>query len=205
MNFKRSIKYPRGLALLMTGVLAASGLLAVDAGAAGIKTAITDKADDKGLFEPIRSVVQHPRCMNCHVADGIPRQYDDSRPHAQNVHGGTDGRGVAGLECTSCHYTKNAPDAAGPNAPPGAPNWHLAPKEMVWVDVTPRDICLRLRDPKSNGGKNFDQLLHHFTDDALVAWGWAPGGKRSLPPLTHEQTSAAVKTWLEAGAPCPAA
>ena len=34
---------------------------------------------------------------------------------------------------------------------PPSPNWHLAPKEMVWVGATPRDICLRLRDPETNG------------------------------------------------------
>lgn len=165
----------------------------------------TAKPDTANLFEPIRSVLQHPRCMNCHVADGIPLQHDDSRPHAQNVHGGKDGKGVAGLQCSTCHQSQNAHPASGPNAPPGAPNWHLAPADMVWVNVTPRDICLRLRDPKTNGGKTPDQLLHHFADDPLVAWGWAPGGNRTLPPLTRTQTSAAVEKWLEAGAPCPEA
>ncbi len=175
------------------------------ANAAGIRKEIIDQPDTGNLFEPIRSVVQHPRCMNCHVSDGIPRQYDDSLPHQQNVHGGLAGMGVASLPCTSCHQATNAPAAAGPNAPPGAPNWHLAPKEMVWVGATSRDICLRLRDPKTNGGKNFDELLHHFADDPLVAWGWNPGGNRTVPPLTREQTTAAVKAWLDAGAPCPAA
>lgn len=160
-------------------------------------------ADEHGLFEPIRSVVQHPRCRNCHVADGRPRQYDAGFVHGQNVQGGTDGRGMPGLPCTTCHQDANAPAAAGPNAPPGAPNWHLAPKEMVWVDVGARDICLRLRDPASNGGKDLDQILHHFAEDKLVAWGWQPGGARRPPPLSHAQTVAAVKTWIDAGAPCP--
>lgn len=173
------------------------------AGAADLPS--TARPDTDHLFEPIRSVLQHPRCMNCHVADGIPLQYDDSRPHAQNVHGGKDGKGVAGLQCSTCHQDRNAHPASGPNVPPGAPNWHLAPAEMVWVNVTSRDICLRLRDPKTNGGKTPDQLRHHFADDPLVAWGWAPGGNRTLPPLTHEQTNAAVEKWLEAGAPCPGA
>lgn len=178
-------------------------LLAGTTRAASLPT--TAAADEGNLFEPIRTVVQHPRCMNCHVADGVPRQYDDSRPHAQNVHGGDKGFGVPGLQCSACHQTANAHEAAGPNAPPGAPNWHLAPKEMVWVDVTARDICLRLRDPKTNGGKTPEQLLHHFAEDKLVAWGWAPGGNRSVPPLTQAETSAAVEKWLDAGAPCPEA
>lgn len=161
-------------------------------------------ADTRGLFEPIRSVIQHPRCLNCHVADGRPRQYDDSRVHSQNVQGGADGRGMPGLPCSTCHQSANSPTTAGPNAPPGAPNWHLAPKEMVWVDVSARDACLRLRDPGSNGGKDLAQLRHHFAEDKLVAWGWQPGGGRSTPPLTQAQTVAAVEAWIDAGAPCPA-
>jgi len=161
-------------------------------------------SDTRGLFEPIRSVIQHPRCLNCHVADGRPRQYDDSRVHGQNVQGGPDGRGMPGLPCSTCHQSANAPTTAGPNAPPGAPNWHLAPKEMVWVGVDARDACLRLRDPVSNGGKDLAQLRHHFAEDKLVAWGWQPGGNRSTPPLTHAQTVAAVDAWIAAGAPCPA-
>ncbi|MFZ2237625.1 MAG: hypothetical protein WBP11_06725 [Dokdonella sp.] len=87
----------------------------------------------------------------------------------------------------------------------GASNWHLAPEERVWVGATSREIFLRLRNPKTNGGKNFAAVLHHFSDDILVAWGWQAGGNRTLPPLTQEQTTVAVKTWLDAGAPCPAA
>ena len=165
----------------------------------------TAKDDAENLFGPIHSVVTHPRCMNCHVADGVPLQYDNSLPHQQNVHSDASGTGVPGLKCATCHQDKNAPAASGPNAPPGAPNWHLAPKEMVWVNVSARDICLRLRDPKTNGGKSPDALLHHFAEDPLVAWGWTPGGNRTVPPLTQKETSAAVEAWLDAGAPCPKA
>ncbi|MDB5987312.1 MAG: hypothetical protein JWR16_2365 [Nevskia sp.] len=160
-------------------------------------------ADSAQLFEPIRSVIQSPRCVNCHVADGVPRQFDDSRPHAQNVHGGADGKGVTGLACSTCHYTQNPAAASGPHAPPGAPNWHLAPIEMVWYDVGARDICLRLRDPRHNGGRDPAALVHHFADDPLVGWGWQPGGARSLPPLTRPQTVAAVQAWIAADMPCP--
>ena len=191
--------------MLPTGVAAAALILALLGGVLGAAEPPAAQAppDPHGLFEPIRSVIQHPRCLNCHVADGRPRQYDDSRVHSQNVQGGPDGRGMPGLPCSTCHQSTNAPTTAGPNAPPGAPNWHLAPKEMVWVDVGARDACLRLRDPRSNGGKDLAQLRHHFAEDKLVAWGWQPGGGRSTPPLTHAQTVAAVEAWIEAGAPCP--
>ena len=197
------IRFQKAARLIAFSAIVIGASLAI-ANAAGVRNEIIDEPDTGNLFEPIRSVVQHPRCMNCHVIDGIPRQYDDSLPHQQNVHGGPAGTGVASLPCSSCHQATNAPAAAGPNAPPGAPNWHLAPKEMFWVGATSRDICLRLRDPKTNGGKNFEELLHHFADDPLVAWGWNPGGNRTVPPLTQEQTAAAVKKWLDAGAPCPA-
>lgn len=155
------------------------------------------------LFAPILSVLEHPRCRNCHVADGIPRQYDASLPHGQNVRGGADGRGVPGLTCNSCHGTRNAPVALGAFAPPGAPNWHLAPASMVWVDQSASDICARLRDPASNGGKSPDALLRHFAEDPLVAWGWDPGPGRSVPPLSQIETTQVVQRWIEAGMPCP--
>lgn len=60
-----------------------------------------------------------------------------------------------------------------------------------------------LKDPKKNGGRNGEQLIHHFSDDKLVAWGWNPGGNRTVPPLTKAQTVAAVKDWVDAGMPCP--
>jgi hypothetical protein len=160
-------------------------------------------ADTQQLFEPIRSVIQSPRCRNCHTSDGRPRQFDDSFVHAQNVQGGKDGHGVPGLYCSSCHYTTNDPAHAGPHAPPGAPKWGLAPASMVWLDRPPRDICLRLRDPQTNGHRSLDALLHHFADDELVGWGWHPGGERTLPPLTRPQTVAAVRAWIYAGQPCP--
>jgi hypothetical protein len=164
----------------------------------------TQAADAPGhLFDPIHSVLTHPRCINCHVADDVPLQLDAGLPHAQNVHAGADRKGVPGLACSACHQEQNAAAAMGDHAPPGAPNWHLAPAEMVWVNRSPADICQRLKDPKHNGGKTPEQLLKHFADDPLVAWGWNPGGKRSVPPLTLDQTVAAVSAWIEADMPCP--
>ena len=38
---------------------------------------------------------------------------------------------------------------------------------------------------------------------ALVLWGWAPGGSRTVPPMTHEAFVNAWKTWASSGAACP--
>lgn len=181
--------------------LAALGIALLTAACAS--RAPEGQADAAALFAPIHQVLVHPRCVNCHVADGVPRQYDAMLPHAQNVHGGSAGKGVPGLQCSSCHGERNASAAAGTHAPPGAPNWHLAPAEMVWFQRPVDDICRRLRSPADNGGKDAAALRAHFADDPLVGWGWEPGGNRSLPPLTRAQLVAAVDAWIAAGMPCP--
>ena len=66
---------------------------------------------DQGLvaFETVRTVLQHPRCQNCHPAGDAPLQGDDSHVHQQNVQRGPEGRGVVGEECTTCHGPANPP------------------------------------------------------------------------------------------------
>ena len=36
-------------------------------------------------FEMVRSVLQHPRCQNCHIPIDAPLQFDAGMPHAMNV------------------------------------------------------------------------------------------------------------------------
>lgn len=52
-------------------------------------------------------------------------------------------------------------------------------------------------------GKDLPAMLAHIRDDKLVAWGWAPGGERTIPPATRAETVSAFKAWMDAGAPCP--
>ena len=158
------------------------------------------------LFEPIRQVLQNPRCQNCHIPGDAPLQYDGGTVHAQNVKRGADGKGFAALQCTACHQSENAPAALGPHAPPGAPNWHLPPEnmKMVFVGLSARDLCLTVKDPKRNGKRSMDDFVRHMADDQLVDWGWHPGGDRKPVSLSKEDTVSAVKAWVAAGAPCPA-
>jgi hypothetical protein len=74
---------------------------------------------------------------------------------------------------------------------------------MVFIGLSPRNLCQAIRDRRATGGKDLAAMLTHIRDDKLVAWGWNPGGQRTVPPATKEQTVAAFKTWMEAGAPCP--
>src|ERR1700704_4830209 len=54
-------------------------------------------------FETVRSVLQHPRCQNCHPRGDVPLQGDDGRLHNQNILRGPAGHGMVGERCTTCH------------------------------------------------------------------------------------------------------
>lgn len=200
--FKREAPRHTISGMLLPALALAAACLST--GAASSQTPLPTNEAER-LFEPIRSVLQHPRCQNCHIAGDRPLQFDSGQLHAQNVMRGTDGRGRVGMRCTTCHQSQNPPAVLGPYAPPGAPDWHLPPSnmKMVFKDLSSHAVCVTLKDPQLNGGKSLDDLVHHFAEDKLVDWGWHPGGNRTVLPLTKEQTVAAVKGWVAAGAPCP--
>jgi hypothetical protein len=150
-------------------------------------------------FAAITTVLQSPRCKNCHPGDGVPRVGDAGRRHRMNV----SRRSVAaGLPCTTCDRDHNAPFAHGP---PGVPDWRMPPEEhpMVFDGTSPHDLCLALKDPAKNGGKSLPALREHFENDPLVLWAYAPGPGRTLPPIAHDDLVKRVDAWIAAGAPCP--
>lgn len=167
-------------------------------GAAGQK----DDAGARDAFLAAYTVFTHPRCMNCHPVGDAPLQGDDSHPHAQNVKRGPDGKGKYALRCANCHQETNLP---GENMPPGNPNWHLLPPEMpmVFEGKTPGELARQLKDPKQNGGKTLEQLIHHVAEDKLVLWGWDPGDGRTKPPLSHAEFVRKMREWVEKGAAAP--
>ncbi len=156
-------------------------------------------------FETVRSVLQHPRCQNCHIPGDAPLQFDAGLRHAQNVLRGATGHGAIAMECAACHQTQNSPASYGVNAPPGAPTWHLPPPEtkMVFINLSPRELCAVIKDRKQTGGKDLQAMFRHVRDDKLVAWGWNPGGVRTLPPVSQDVFVRAFKEWMDLGAPCP--
>ena len=168
-------------------------------------------ASDDGLaaWERVYSVLTSPRCINCHTAGNYPQQGDDRRRHFANVIRGPEGRGVAALQCASCHQAVNA-DSTGV---PGNPNWHLAPRSMKWQDRSDRplssaEVCRAVTDRSKNHDLDGRALLKHHAEDSLVLWAWNPGRRpdgtpRTLPPLTHAEFVVATRTWVEAGTPCP--
>jgi len=194
-------------ALVCTAALAAAfagahknGPVNVNPGAA---TNIAPSASDsRAAFLQVYKVFTSPRCQNCHPSGDAPLQGDDSHVHAQFVKRGSDGHGVYGMRCDTCHQVQNTP---GPNMPPGNPKWGLPPPEhkMVFVGRTPAQLCRQLKDPKQTGGRSLAQLLTHVSSDDLVGWGWNPGDGRTLPPLSRDDTVAQMKIWIDGGAACP--
>jgi hypothetical protein len=157
-------------------------------------------------FEVVRSVLQHPRCQNCHIPNDAPLQFDRGIPHAINVKRGPHGMGATAMECSVCHGQQNLPESYGPHVPPGAPNWRLPPPEtrMVFIDLTPVQLCAAIKDRGKTGGKDLPAMLAHNRDDKLVAWGWDPGQGRAPVPVPRERFVAAFQEWMDLGAPCPA-
>ena len=172
---------------------------------AGAGAAEVDNAAGVKAFEGVRAVLQHPRCQNCHIPGDAPLQLDKGLPHAQNVQRGLVGLGNVGMQCGTCHGEKNPPASYGMHVPPGAPNWRLPPPQtkMVFIGLSPRELCTVIKDPEKTGGKDLKAMLEHVSHDKLVAWGWDPGPGRTIPPLSHDEFVAAFQDWMKAGAPCP--
>ena len=156
-------------------------------------------------FETVRTVLQHPRCQNCHPAGDAPLQGDAGHVHLQNVKRGPGGRGMVGAECATCHGSANPPSNYGLRIPPGVSDgWHMPEPEtkLVFVGKSPRALCEQIKNPATNGGKDMAALRAHL-DTPLVVWGWEPGFGRTPVPTPYKAFVAAWETWARAGAPCP--
>ena len=91
----------------------------------------TAQTAERAPFDPVASVVMHPRCMNCHQ-DESPRQTDGATIHRPLVVRGKDGHGVPTQPCQTCHQATNSADGFVP----GVATWHLAPLSMKWEGRT---------------------------------------------------------------------
>ncbi|MET0403379.1 MAG: Isoquinoline 1-oxidoreductase subunit [Cystobacter sp.] len=162
------------------------------------------QARSVALFTEAGRVIAHPRCTNCHPADGVPRQGLSQVRHHPSVVGGEKGHGPPGLPCASCHQAQNLPVVGQTlRGVPGNPKWALAPAEMAWVGRPLSAICAQLKDPRRNGGKTLEQIHHHMAEDELVAWGWAPGAGLQAVPGTQHAFGDLIRAWIDTGAHCP--
>ena len=123
------------------------------------------------LFDEAAKVITHPRCLNCHPAGDRPTQGMDKHPHLPLVVRGADGHGAIGMRCTNCHGPANY----DPAHVPGHELWHLAPIEMAWQGKTLGEICEQIKDPKRNGGKTLEDLVHHMGRGFARRLGMEPG------------------------------
>ncbi|MGI9521607.1 MAG: hypothetical protein ACR2PG_08160 [Hyphomicrobiaceae bacterium] len=149
-------------------------------------------------FSAMASVMQHPRCLNCHRATE-PSTRDDSRRHIPRVRPGRDGFGSGGEQCSICHRESNNDRTRIP----GAIGWRSPPYSMSWDGLDQGDICDNIKDQAMNGQRSLDDLKYHFEEDILVKWAWAPGARRTPPPISYESFLTHIHTWLRSGAPCP--
>jgi hypothetical protein len=149
-------------------------------------------------FDPIASVLMHPRCINCHQ-DQSPRQTDARTIHRPLVVRGKDGHGAPTQPCQTCHQATNTADGFVP----GVATWHLAPLSMLWEGRSQQQICEQMKDPARNGGRRTGkEVIEHMKTDPLVLWAWTPGAGRTTPPLSHDKFVEALEAWVSAGMPC---
>jgi hypothetical protein len=161
--------------------------------------------DPLAAFETVKTVLQSPRCVNCHPTGDSPLQGDDGHVHPQFVTRGPEGKGAPGLACATCHALANPPASYGAHMPPGvSTGWRLPPPEhkLVFAGMASGPLCEQLKDAKRNGGKDMAALFKHVSSDPLVLWGWSPGYGRPPVPIAHDDFVKAFKTWMDAGAPC---
>ena len=159
-----------------------------------------DRLRAEVAFDRVYTVLQHPRCLNCHPDGDRPLQHAAGHAHAMNVVRGPEDRGAPAMRCAGCHGTSNGPAA---HLPPGvATGWRLAPREMVFEGRSRAELAAQLRD-EERSHLTLEELVHHVEHDALVKWGWEPGPGREPVPVSHADFVDAFRTWVDLGAPIP--
>ena len=152
------------------------------------------------LFAPIARVMQHPRCVNCHVKGDMPLNGDDGRPHRMKISRGVDGLGAPAARCFACHGERASSELS---FVPAAPGWKLAPRSMTWQGLSEAELCRTVTDRNRNGNRGPAELLDHMATDPVVGTGWEGGGGRIPVPIPRNELVRLVKVWTDAGAPCP--
>ena len=182
-------------------LLAAEGDLRSPADFEGIAD---ESARSAALFEEMGKVLTHPRCMNCHPRDDIPRQGDAMALHQPPVVRGAGGLGAPGMRCSTCHGSENfAYTTAETGSIPGHEVWLLAPDSMGWIGLSVAEICEQIKDPERNGDRTLEELHEHNAEDGLVGWGWHPGDGREPAPGSQELFGQLTRAWIDTGAHCP--
>jgi mono/diheme cytochrome c family protein len=150
-------------------------------------------------WERIATVLQHPRCSNCHQPDE-PLQGDSRRRHSPRVVRGRDNLGIPGMRCGGCHGEQGNNEASGV---PGAADWKMPPRSMSWARLRIAQLCRTIKDPAKNGGRSLKAIVKHMQEDSLIHWSWDPGGARESIAMPHHTFVEFVEEWVQSGAHCP--
>ena len=184
-------------------VIAAVPVLLLAGGIALSQSTRPSTQEGLAAWEKVASVLQHPRCLNCHQVK-YPLQGNVPREHVPRVERGTDNHGIAVLKCSNCHGSANNLTSRVPGAGDG--HWQLAPLSMNWQGLSLAELCRQLKDPKRNGNRDGKALIAHMdkpTADPLVLWGWEPGEGRDPIPIPHSDFVHLLKLWVDSGQVCP--
>jgi hypothetical protein len=184
-------------------------------------------------WDRIVTVLQHPRCMNCHQ-DNVPRQGDERRIHIPLVVRGPKdgeegaGEGVGAMRCRNCHNVSGNNETSGT---PGGGNdtderWRLAPLSMMWQGLSSAKLCETLQNQDLNAHMDGRKLIDHMSSP-LVMWGWdpihnppwdpdrdqkndpkpdpnqEPASNRTPIPMPHSEFIKLMNTWVDSGMFCP--
>lgn len=181
------------------GLLVPIVIIAWTSGTSWGQTPASSQVKSLGAWEKIATVLQHPRCLNCHQVNS-PLQGDTPRPHIPQVVRGPDDHGISAMRCGNCHNEMgNNPTSRTP----GALHWALAPVSMVWQGLSVGDLCRQLKDPNRNGNRSPQALVEHMERDLLVRWGWNPGQGLEPASIPHKEFVGLMKVWVAGGTACP--
>jgi hypothetical protein len=184
----------------VTLILALSAIAMSSTGAARTEMVTADdQSASLAAWDQIATVLQHPRCLNCHQLNS-PLQGDSSRVHIPGVVRGPDDQGVGAMRCRNCHNNMGNNPTSGT---PGGLDWQLAPVSMLWQGLSSGDLCRTVKDPKHNGNRDGAALIRHMEDEPLVLYGWNPGRGREPVPIPHEKVVEYMKIWVAGGMACP--
>lgn len=99
------------------------------------------------------------------------------------MNAGESGFGPDGMNCITCHGADNRPVLGSRiESIPGAEPWLLAPASMA---------C------------SLQDIVHHLSQDHLVARAWHPGDGRTPAPGSQAEFGALIAAWVETGAEFP--
>jgi hypothetical protein len=195
------MRYPKS-SVRFSAFVAAVILVAIvfsPSGAARTEAGPPDQSASLAAWDQIATVLQHPRCLNCHQLNS-PLQGDARRIHIPRVVRGPDNQGVGAMRCGNCHNDMGNNPTSGT---PGGLHWQLAPVSMLWQGLSSAELCRALKDPEHNGNRDGAALIRHMERESLVLYGWDPGKGREPVPIPHEKVVEDMKIWVAGGMACP--